>query len=84
MEENSVSKAQLLFNSVKKIERAVGVLEDFADVVRGECRPSEQAKAAEEPSAVALTNVLINAHNELEKLAGRIHTAIADLRKSLI
>ena len=33
---------------------------------------------------VALANVLVNAHNELEKLAERIHIAIADLRKSLI
>ena len=73
MEENSISKAQLLFNSVKEIERAVRVLEDFADVVRGECRPSEQTKAVKEPSAVALANVLVDAH-----------TAIADLRKSLI
>ena len=82
MEENSISKAQLLFNSVKEIERAVVVLEDFVDVVKGEGRLSGQA--VEEHSAVALANVLINAHNELEKLAERIHTAIADLRKSLI
>jgi len=84
MEENSISKAQLLFNSVKEIERAVRVLEDFADAVKGEDRPSDQAKVAEEHSAAALVNVLVNARNELEKLAERIHTAIADLRKSLI
>ena len=82
MEENSISKAQLLFNSVKEIERAVEVLEDFADTIRDGDHPSKQT--VKENSAVALTNVLINAHNELEKLAERIHTAIADLRKSLI
>jgi len=71
MEENSISKAQLLFNSVKEIERAVRVLEDFVDVVKGEGRLSDQA--VEEHSAVALANVLVDAH-----------TAIADLRKSLI
>ena len=82
MEENSISKAQLLFNSVKEIERAVGALEDFVDVVKGESRPSEP-KVVEE-SVVALANVLVNAHNELEKLAEKIRTEIADLRKSLI
>jgi len=82
MEENSVSKAQLLFNSIKEIERAVVVLEDFADTIRDGNHPSKQT--VEENSAVSLASVLINAHNELEKLAERIHTAIADLRKSLI
>ena len=82
MEENSISKAQLLFNSVKEIERAVRVLEDFADTIRDGNHPSKQT--VEENSAVSLASVLINAHNELEKLAERIHAAITDLRKSLI
>ena len=77
-------KAQLLFNSVREIKIAVNALEKFADVVRGEDRPYEQTKRAEENSAIALASVLANAHDELEKLAGRIHTTIADLRKSLI
>ena len=84
MEENSMSKAQLLFDSVREIKIAVNALEKFADVVKGEDRPSEQTKGAEEHSTVVLASVLVNAHNELEKLAERIHTAIADLRKSLI
>ena len=84
MEENSMSKAQLLFNSVREIKIAVNALEKFADVVRGEDRPYEQTKRAEEHSPVVLASVLINAHNELEELAERIHTAIADLKKSLI
>ena len=39
MEENSMSKAQLLFNSVREIKIAVNALEKFADVVKGEDRP---------------------------------------------
>ena len=84
MEENSMSKAQLLFNSVREIKIAVNALEKFADVVKGEEHPGEQTKVAEEQPTVVLANILVNAHDELEKLAERIHTAIADLRKSLI
>lgn len=77
-----ITKAQLLFNSVKEVERAVNTLEDFADLVKGEGRPSDQSKIAEEHPT--LTSVLTNAHNELDKLTERIHAIIADLKKSLI